>query len=202
MRKFVATFLLLLAISFPVFSQVLISEEDRVENRSPGYCVWCCLETLGRHHGIKELDNLVSNRQKEFTWQKKGEKWVKSPYVWVDYGNYRKKEHRSPGSPRAVANKLRSLNVKFRYQDYGNYSRSLIKRAIKEKKGCVIVVYWWKSKDGKKLIEPGTSTHGIILLDYNDKGVRFLDPNHTGYTYSANHAWFRKYWTGYAIVLE
>lgn len=195
MRRFIVAFLLLLAVSSPAFPQVIIKKENRILNRNPGYCAWCCLEMLGRHHKIEVLYNLLDNREKEFTWEWDGRKreWIKTPYVWVDYGNYKSKEHRSPATHRAKVNKLDSLGVKYTYQNYYNYDKTLIKKTIKDGQGCLVVVRWWyNSKD----------THAIVLLDYNDNGVEFLDPNDIDHTYTATHQWFNYYWTGYVLVLN
>lgn len=35
--------------------QVPIAKKDRVFNKSGSQCVWCSIESLGRHHGVKEL---------------------------------------------------------------------------------------------------------------------------------------------------
>lgn len=199
MRKFVAALLLLFVLSSSVFSQVIIKKESRILNRSPGYCAWCCIETLGRHQKIESLYNLVDNRAKEFTWawneQKKS--WEKSPYVMVDHGNYKSFELRSPGPHRALANKLDELKVKYRYQNYYNYDKTLLKEAIKNKQGCLVVVkcYWGDSN-------PQHDTHAIILLDYNENGVHFFDPNDVEHTYTATHKWFDYYWVGYVLVID
>lgn len=197
MRKFVATLLLLFVFQFSSFAQVVIDKESRIENRNPGYCVWCCLETLGNHQQIAALKGLVDSRDKEFIWEWNAQKkvWKKSPYVWIDYGTYQIKEHRSPGTARAISNKLDNLGVKYRYQNYYNYDKTLIKNAVKNKQACLIVVRWWKGV-------PCPDTHAIILLDYNEKGIEFLDPNEIDNTYTASHQWFNHYWTGYVLVID
>ena len=203
MRRFVATLLLLLVFSSSSFSQVVIKKENRVLNKSPGFCAWCCLETLGRHHKIEPLYDLQDNREKEFTWEwdARNKKWIKSPYLWTDYGSYKLKEHRSPGTHRALVNKLDSLNIKYRYQNHYNYSKTLIKEAIKNKQGCLVVVKWWTDDNGKPIAD-SSHTHAIVLLDYNDDGIEFFDPNDTECTYTASHQWFNHYWTGYVLVVE
>ncbi len=200
MRKLVAALVLLFAFASFGFSQVHIKKEHRVSNQSfeTGYCAWCCLETIGRHYGIKALQNLASNRSKEFTWtwDEKNKRWEKSPYVMIDYGSYKSLELRSPGPHQAIANKLNSLNVKYHYQSYYNYDKTIIKNAIKSNQPCVVVVkcFWGK--------QPSDDTHAIILLDYNDEGVRFFDPNDIEHIYTATHQWFNYYWMGYVLVID
>lgn len=199
MRKFVATILLLLMFACPSFAQVHIKKEHRVSNQNfeTGYCAWCCLETIGRHYGIEALTNLTKNRSQEFTWTWDAKKkvWEKSPYVMIDYGSYKSLELRSPGSHQALANKLNELKIKYRYQSYYNYDKTIIKNAVKDKQPCLVVVkcYWGR---------PSNDTHAIILLDYNDDGIHFLDPNDPDYTYTATHQWFNYYWMGYVLVIE
>jgi len=199
MRKFVATFLLLLVFSSSGYTQISIKKESKVLNRYPGYCAWCCLETLGRHHKIEALNNLVDKRSKEFTWEWDGGKWVKSPYVWVDYGNYKVREHRGPATHNAFANKLNSLNVSWRYQN--NYDKSMLKEAVKNKQGCMVIVKWWINEEGRPLTDT-SATHAIVILDYNKEGICFFDPNDTDYVYTATHEWFNYYWIGYTLIVD
>jgi hypothetical protein len=199
MRKFIAALLLLFVFSSSTFSQVSIKKEHRVSNQvfETGYCAWCCIETIGRHHGIETLHNLAKNRSKEFTWTWDAKKkvWEKSPYVMVDYGTYKSLELRSPGPHQALANKLNELKVKYRYQNYYNYDKTIIKNAIKNNQPCLVVVkcFWGK---------PSEDTHAIILLDYNDDGIKFFDPNSPESNYTATHQWFNYYWIGYVLVIE
>lgn len=203
MRKFVATILLLFVFTSSGFSQVVIKKENRVLNRSPGYCAWTCLETLGRHHQIKKLYNLLDNRSKEFTWvwDEEKQKWVKSPYVLVEYGQYRAYEHRAPASHAAIVQKLNTLKVKYRYQDYWNYDKTMLINSVKSKQGCIVVVKWWLDKKGRPAND-SSDTHAIVLLDYNKDGIEFFDPNDIKCTYTATHEWFNMYWTGYTLIVE
>lgn len=199
MRKFVAAFVLLFAIACPSFAQVSIKKEHRVSNQvfETGYCAWCCLETIGRHYGIDALKDLAKNRSKEFTWtwNEKTKSWEKSPYVMIDYGSYKSLELRSPGAHQALANKLNDLKVKYRYQNYYNYDKTIIKNAIKNNEPCLVVVktFWGQDRSG---------SHAIILLDYNEDGVTFFDPNDVNHVYTATHQWFNYYWMGYVLLIE
>jgi hypothetical protein len=199
MRKFVATILLLLAFTLSAFSQVQIKKEHRISNQDfeTGYCAWCCLETIGRHYDIECLNDLTKNRSKEFTWtwNEKTKSWEKSPYVMIDYGSYKSLELRSPGPHQALIGKLNALKVKYRYQNYYNYDKTIIKNAIKNKQPCLVVVkcYWGK---------PSEDSHAIIILNYNDDGIEFLDPNDIKHTYTATHQWFNHYWMGYVLIID
>lgn len=196
MSKYVATLVLFLAVSPPAFSQISLKKESMVPNREPGYCAWVCLETLGRHHKIASLYDLVDKRQEEFTWTWDGQRWWKSPYLWVDYGEYQVMERRNTGSHQAMINKLDSLKIKFTHQDYNNFDKTLIKDAVKNKKGCVVVVKHWENA------ENDDTSHAIVILDYNKNGIIFYDPNDSTSIYEASHKWFNYYWLGYTLVLE
>lgn len=197
MRKFFISLLLVLVFSSSAFSQAKIRKECRVPNKDPGYCAWACLATLGRHQKIKVLYNLVEDREKEFTWEWNESKrvWVKSPYLWVDYGSYKNWEHRGPASHVSVRNKLNSLGVRYRSVD--NYDLSLINESVKNKQGCLIVVKcFWETSNNNHF------THAIVIINYDDKGVEYIDPNDIDYVYTATHEWFNYYWTGYSLILD
>lgn len=197
MRKFLVVLLVWLVITQSSFARIFIKRENRVPNRTDyGYCAWACLSTLGRQQKIKILYDLLDQRAKEFTWQWDGEQWVKSPYVWTDYGDRKVLEHRAPGGHPALAAKLKSLGVKFRYQPYGDGSRDLIKEAVENKKGCLVVVRAWDA-DSKP-----DDTHAIVIVDYNEEGIEFYDPNDIETLWSAKHDWFDSHFTGYVLVLD
>ena len=195
MRKLhlvLATFLVFCNFAF---AEVKIAVKNRIPNdRDVGYCAWCCLETLGRHHKIKSLYDLVEKRSKLSDykeWNKEEKRW--DHYVWVNYGNTKEKELRNVGGYRAVTNKLKALGVKFRSQR--SESKKLLKYAVKNDLGCMIVVF------GKGVFLDG-GTHAIILTEYKEDVIKFFDPNDVGHIYTANEAWLDKYWTGYTVVIE
>jgi hypothetical protein len=197
MRKCLIALLVCLIITQSSFARIFIKIENRVPNRTDyGYCAWACLATLGRQQKIKVLYDLLDQRAKEFTWQWDGEKWIKSPYVWTEYGGEKIWEHRAPGSHSALASKLKSLGVKFRYQWYGNNNKDLIKEAVENKKGCLVVVKAWEPHD-----DPD-DTHAIVIVDYNKEGIEFYDPNNVESLWTAKHDWFNSHFTGYVLVLD
>lgn len=206
MRKFLFVFVFVF-VFFPtnVFAQISLPKNCRVPNKEPGYCAWACISALGRYHKIESLHDLLNEREKEFTWEwdYKSKQWVKTPYVWIDYGSYKIREHRSPATHRAIANKLDSLKVKYRYQDYYSYDKFLLKDAIKNKQGCLVVVKWWKDSNGNAASATNNlDTHAILITDYNKDGISFFDPNDINHIYTATHKWFNYYWTGYTLVVE
>lgn len=181
---------------FTTFSlaEVKIDPKHCVENIDPGYCAWAALETLGRHHQIAKLYNLTQNRTKEYDFEKKEDGEVVR-YKWIRYPGGRKAaEEVNTGGLQAVSNKLSQLGVKFRIHD--GYSTSLIRYAIKNNLGCVIAC-----KSDGFYMEPGGS-HAVVLTEFKGDVVKFIDSNDPWRVYTANVAWFDKYWIGYTIVVE
>jgi Peptidase_C39 like family len=193
MRKFIAAFLLLLVFSQFSFAQISIEKEDRVENSGTGYCAWDCLETLGRYHKIKSLYKLAENKEKD------------GSFTWFYHGNDGWVKYYAPATVEAVNQTLKKLQVRYSKQDSGNYDKTIVKEAIKNKKGCMVVVKCWLTNDKKPIeYKPGmiSYNHAIVIVDYDDEGVHFFDPNDIEHIYTGSHEWFNYYWTGYTIVIE
>jgi hypothetical protein len=62
-KYLLSTLFFFLAISYSQ-ADVKIDKKHWVKNRSPGYCTWCGLDTLARHHEIKPLIGIVDHRVK------------------------------------------------------------------------------------------------------------------------------------------
>ena len=177
--KWMLAIVLSLCLALPTYADVTIPKKDRVANFSPGYCTWCCLETLGRYHKIEKLYNLAENRTNDPDY-----------VVWDDYYQvYIVREYRNTGSCRAVAEKLNSLGVKYKMQWDGNRDDRILREAVK-KDGAVVTM------------APGAfgGSHSIIVTEYNDKKVEFINPNDASY-YECTREWFSYYWTGAAVVI-
>lgn len=59
-RRTPVALLILLFLSQSTYcAEVQIDPKNRIRNRSEARCGWCALETLGRHHGIKALNDLA-----------------------------------------------------------------------------------------------------------------------------------------------
>lgn len=200
MRKVFIALLALICSTAPAFSQIKLKIEDCIENVSPdgeGYCVWCCIETLGRHHKINSLYGLKERRTQESdfkTWDAKKKHWVIEPYVWVNYGTYWRKVHRSPGDYVAIKQKLDEAKVKYQIQESGIRKTDIISYAIRNKLGCMIVVKDWTGQTG--------TAHAVCIQDYDERKVVLFDPNNLKYNYHVNWEWMTQYWTGYVLVIE
>jgi len=157
-----------------------VSPKNRVANKSPGYCCWACLETLGRTHRIHPLYDLVEKRSKD------PDEMVLGPWGWeVKPKNY--------GYDRSLKDKLDSLKVRYQMQFTGTFDRGLLRHANKE--GCLVTM----NPGAFKNVVNG---HGIVLTYYDDKKVEFYDPNDPSSMYEAGRRWFDYYWTGLVIVVH
>lgn len=181
--------LVLLILASNIFAQnVKIDVSNRVSNKQfdDGYCAWTSLETLARHHGIDKLKNLAKERSKE------------SKYVWVEVDNHNYiSVLRNVGHEWAIYRKLKDLNVKFRMAFEEDAIQKLIKYAMDNKLGCIFVVSpGWDGGDGNE-------THALILVDWNDKEIKYIDTNWVKEEYfTRTRSWFDKWRTSYIIVLE
>jgi len=199
MHRFFAALLLLACSSTPAFSQINLKTSDCVANVSPdgeGYCAWTCIETLGRHHKIKSLYGLKDRRTQESdfkTWDDKKKKWIIEPYVWVNYGDYWLKVHRSPGDYVAMKQKLDEAKVKYQIQETGIFKTDIIGYAIRNKLGCMIVVNNWVNT---------SETHAVCIQDYDDEKLTIFDPNNLKCNYYVTWGWMTQHWTGYVLVIE
>ncbi len=96
-----------------------------------------------------------------------------------------------------VREALNKRKVKFKQQDdnprwFGGCNDDIIKEAIKRNLGCVCGV-----REGAL----GASAHAIIVVDYNDKTVEYIDPN-TCTVWVASRAWWDINWYGFAVFVE
>ena len=168
-------FIFCLAMFFAVTASAFeVPVKHRVPNRSPGYCTWAALETLGRCHNIKNLFNLVESRTKDEDVTVDGE--VKARNFGYDW---------------AVKAKLDALKVKYSIQYSGGKNRDLLKYANEH--GCVVSF----KAEGLKL----KTDHSVLLTRYDDKVIEYYDSNHPKHIYKGNREWFDLYWNGDIIVV-
>lgn len=198
MRKFIISIFLFLFVISSAFSQIELASEDRIANTSDdglgGYCAWCCIETLGRYHKIDALYGLKEKRTKlsDFKhWDKKLDKWIDEPYIWVENEQGQKvKTIRNIGDWTDIKNVLNKAKVKYLIQETGIKNTDVIKYAIDNDFGCMIVI---NVKGG---------THAIIIQNYDKDKIRIFDPNDPKINYTAGWDWLDQNWTGYALVIQ
>ena len=179
MKRLLVSLFLLLAITGVVNAQVQIAKKDRVENVSPGYCAWCSIETLGRHHGVEKLVGLVEKRQND-----------SDVYVRDQWGRLVLYKHNA-GYDWTIRDKLDKIGVKYRMSNTGSYDTGLLKYAVKNKLGCAVAVRSGALGDG---------AHALTLIDYNDKEVRYIDCNDKA-VYTATRKWWDYWWDGWVLVI-
>lgn len=167
---------ILLATAAPGQSEVNIEETNRVANVGNGYCAWCSLETLGRHHGIKVLEGLVKHRQERRFYDDKTGKWVENGGAYV---------------PDDLAKELDRLKLKYLRQERGDKKTELLKRACGQKLGCVV---------GMRDYPGQGDSHAVTVVGWGDE-VTFIDPNYTDQIRQASQDWFLRKWSGGVIVL-
>lgn len=174
--------LLLAIITFLSTSSLFavdIDSKNRVKNRPPGYCAWCCLEMLGKHHKIEPLYDLVEQRTKD------------KPILLLHSNGTIEMLPVAGAVPTNIKIKLDELKVKFTMYTDGNTKNDLLLRSNQE--GCVV--------DIKKGIF-GPSAHAILMTYYDEEKIEFIDPNNPDYVYHVQRKWFDDNWTGRVIILE
>jgi hypothetical protein len=185
MRKFILATIAMLVICVSVFANINIEEQHRIQNRSPGYCAWCCIETLGRNQGIKQLEGLTDARSKDSDITEKR-------LVQIDLDMWEEQEviayPKNVGYLPEIRRKLDLLRVKYKITEW---DREHLKEAV-QKHGCVV---YMKTNP----VMPGP--HAVVLTDYTDKIFRYIDPNGC-HCWEGSREWFDYYWDGVAISLE
>lgn len=198
MKKCISSLFLLFLFSSLALSDIKIEKSNRIKNVGQGYCAWAALETLGRHHDIKPLIGLVDDRMDDYDFTKEEKnsegKLETFYYKWVDYGNHKEACTINSGGLTAIAEKLKSLGVKFK--TYDGWNKDLIYYAMRNKLGCVIAC----KAEAFGMEPPGC--HAVILTKFEANDVRFIDSNDVEHVYYTNMAWFDKYWVGYIIIVE
>ncbi len=178
MKKILACLALLIFGGFSL-ADIEIAKENRVENQDPGYCSWCAIETLGRHHNVKKLHGLVEARKKD------------SDVTILENGYWRTYKANS-GYDWTIKEKLNKMGVKYKYGNTGSYDTKLIKYAMDNDLGWVGSV-----KSGAL----GKSAHSVTVISYNSKEVRYIDPNDLK-IYKSTREWWDHWWDGSVIVIE
>src|SRR5262252_2805989 len=181
MRRLFCSLFILLALAGLAPGQVEIAKKDRVENIDPGYCAWCAIETLGRHHGVDKLVGLVQSRTKDSD-QYVQDQWGR----WVLY-------KKNAGYDWTIRDKLNKMGVKYKMSNTGSYDTEMVRYAMKNKLGCACAV-----KAGA--LGKGSSAHAVTVISYGDKEVEYIDPNDKS-IYKATRKWWDYWWDGWVLVV-
>src|SRR4051794_13911402 len=117
-----STILLLLVVSGSALA-IDIDSHDRIDNPDPGYCAYAALETLGRHHKLKELYGLVDRRRELRFWDDKTNAWIEDGGAYV---------------PEDLGKILDRLEIKYKQQKRGSKDTDILEWASRNNIGCVI----------------------------------------------------------------
>lgn len=158
---------------------VEIPENCRVPNEDPGYCSWCSIETIARCNGINELYDLIQER-----------KDLKVD-IYVDKDGKQKEFDAHSGYHFSIRRRLDKSGLSYYYQYPGDYRTDLLKRYA-NKYGVV-----WN----RKPLRRGWAGHAMVLTHFDDKKVKFWDPNHPEFIYTASREWFDYWWDGCMIAI-
>ena len=189
-----------------------VPEERRVENKAPGYCCWCAIETIAKTRApfypaddnYKKLLTLVETRSKV-----KGEPCVE---VHPDGRKVETFFHPADGYPNAVRKQLDTLGVKYRDNlpviHGGTKDFAFLKRACDDGFGAMVAV---------KNCQPiATNSHALAVTEISDAeeeftvagavtkdiAVYYYDSNTTAGTFRVSKTWFLAAWDGWAVVPE
>lgn len=160
-----------------------LDKKDRVPNQSPGYCAWASIETLGRHHHIEPLIDLVEKRKKD-------------PDIYIQNFDEHGREflvlqQKHIGTDAVIKEKLDQLKVKYKITSTRSEDRSLLSYANDQ--GVIVGV-----KTGAR----GPAAHIIVLTYYDDKIIKFYDCNYPNEIWLGSREWFDHWWTGLSILIE
>lgn len=65
MRRYVSSLIVWLALCNASFADCKIPKKCQVENPPQGLCLWCCIETVGNYHKIKQTRGIVVRHWEE-----------------------------------------------------------------------------------------------------------------------------------------
>jgi hypothetical protein len=181
MKRFTFAFCFLF-LSSSVWS-IELEKKDRTPNQAPGYCVWASLETLGHHHKIESLFDLVEKRKKD-------------PDIYIQNFDQNGKEffalqQRHIGTDFVIREKLDQLKIDYKITLTRSNDRSLLSFANEQ--GVLV---------GVKVGARGPAAHIIVLTHYDGETIKFYDCNYPDDIWLGSREWFDHWWTGLSIVVE
>ena len=184
-RIFLVLALTFLSISVSlsnVYAEALIKDEYRARNINPGYCGWCCIQTLCKQQGIKEGFNIVESRKSD-------------PDFW-DNGILCNK---GAANDVEIKNKLDKLGIKFHSLPTKTafiHIKEFIKLTVEKGQGCLVVVYHG--------LPTCYGCHAITVVDINEKEgwYRYIDSNDPIGLYEGSLEWLKVEATGYVLSVH
>lgn len=183
-RAFSVFILILLSLSITlnsVYAEAVIQDECRATNIQPGYCGWCCIQTMSKHQKIKEGYNIVESRKSD-------------PDFW--YNGIL--TNRGSATDEEFKNKLNTLKIKFKNLPTGSDFRSVlnfIKITTVHGQGCLVVV--------AQGLPTTPRCHAITVVDINEEEgwYRYIDSNDPIGLYQGQIEWLHYQATGYVLSI-
>lgn len=169
-------------ISFTsVRAEVHLSPRHFTPNKSPGYCMWCCMRMAGLHVGIDSIDTVITEREK-------------MSYDWLWYNNQWSKVHPSGGYTQTLERYLKAKKINYWMQpEKTTYSTEWLKWANANDQPAVVGMLNYPDHGGY---------HAVVVISFTDKEVKFVDPNDGKYVYGMTPAQFRSHWDGFCLIFK
>lgn len=181
LHRTIMTVLCLLLSFTSVRAEVHLAPSHFTLNKSPGYCMWCCLRMAGLHAGISRLDTAVTDREK-------------LSYDWVWHNNQWSKVSSSGGYTQTVERYLKTKKVEYWIQpEKSTYSTEWLKWAHANDQPVVVGMLNYPDQGGY---------HAVVVTSFTDKEVKFVDPNDDKYIYGMTPAQFKTHWDGFCLIFK
>lgn len=102
--------------------------------------------------------------------------------------------HPSLCSPHSLEECLKHTHIPYRIQYPGRLSEEILRYAVRADLGAAV---------GLRGLHPGEEKHIVTLIDFRDDAVKVIDPNDPECrTKQISVERFRRWWDGFALVLE
>lgn len=146
MKRILASILALLLFVQVLFADVTIADNNRVQNRPGGYCVWCCIDMIARQHDHKSLIGITD--KKERATKTDGESGGAS----ID----------------DIVDELKQHNVKYWIQRQGNTDTDILKSAQKKNLPILIGLIGYPNSDSAHaVLMVGSDDKNVRFIDPN-----------------------------------
>lgn len=143
-RAVAGCLLCVLLLVTQALGEVKIARKHRVVNQAPGYCVWCALDTWGRHTADKRLIGF------------------KDYYVEHD-------KRAVTGTPDFVNSQLSTLKIKFEYRLPGNKDFEFLKSHTKARRAVLVAMKNYPEQgDLHAVLLISATDEEVWFIDSND----------------------------------
>lgn len=192
------------------FLLVIISPSDHIQNKEPGRCAWCALETLGRTHGWKNLHGLTEKNaraaQREDMVAELDKYKIRYQVQYPSETRYfyyvMREDFDDKPYPFAIRESKKEANhilhntkIKGRWwlEKKTHWDITFLRKAINEDLGCAV-----------SLDRDTTHTrHMVVLTDMTTDMVKLIDSNYSpGKIREMPIHVFLDKWNGFAIIIE